>query len=119
MAALLFYLLLLTLVTHWPHWEGIPSPPRFEFWDKVVHFTAYAILAYLVSWRWAPDTSERWGSWGIWAALAIISWGVFDELTQPYFNRTCDPYDLLADALGTCTGLAIYQVRHIGTGEKT
>ena len=34
-----------------------------------------------------------------WGAL-VLSYGVFDEITQPFFGRRCDVYDLLANLVG-------------------
>jgi VanZ family protein len=52
-----------------------------------------------------------WGSFPIWSAVAawllIVTYAAGDELTQPYFRRTCDIYDWRADACGAAVGIAI------------
>lgn len=80
--------------------------------DKVVHLTAYAVLSFLLCY-----CLQRAGYWGgiataMGAWLVVVGYGVFDEITQPYFNRTCDVYDLYADAVGAVIGIGLFSIWH-------
>jgi len=95
-----YWLLLLTL-THLP-----PSHlPETHLSDKFEHFTAYAVLAGLVHLcQWPGRKSLLAVSIG--TILILFAYGAFDELTQPFFHRTCSIYDWYADAAGTLTAVA-------------
>ncbi len=40
----------------------------------------------------------------------IVGYSIFDEVTQPYFGRTCDFFDALADWIGGSFGLGVFAV---------
>lgn len=97
---------------------GTHMPPRFkavgeEFHDKVLHFLAFAGLAWLVAMAWQTSTGvlNRRHLRFIWVAVMIYA--MLDELTQPPFDRDCSIWDYLADALGSATGLFVFtRTRH-------
>jgi VanZ family protein len=70
---------------------GLPSP-----WDKVAHFSSYAILGFFAS----KASGSRWTGWGIAAA-----YGMLDEWHQSFVPlRDASAWDWLADALGGWLG---------------
>ena len=75
--------------------------------DKLLHFLAYAGLAFLISlslfwWR----NPRKW----VWIALVVVTYGAIDELTQPSFGRSAEFADWVADAFGCAAGLIVYHV---------
>lgn len=69
--------------------------------DKVLHFAAYALLAFL------PSLHESRSTVGALAGL-MISVGAGLEFAQLYSpGRTFEPLDILANALGVFCGLAL------------
>jgi VanZ family protein len=103
-ALLAGYWLLLFTGTHVPpEFPGLPA----EGWDKVVHFSSFAVLAGLL----AIAVRSLWGRLPIWSAvvvwLIVVSYAAGDEISQPFFRRTCDIYDWRADACGAAVGLAL------------
>jgi VanZ family protein len=106
------YWLLLVLATHWPNpWPRGKGP---EYPDKLVHFTAYAVLAFLVvpiSAAKAKSAGRRRQWTGFLAAwIAVATWGLVDEATQPLTDRDFEWLDWLADCIGAVCGLAIGSV---------
>ncbi|MCA9099527.1 MAG: VanZ family protein [Planctomycetales bacterium] len=101
------YWIVMFISTHWPKVEfrRYGAPQHF---DKFLHFSAYLVLAVLVFGavhlsRRAPSVLRV--ALGI--MLVIAFYGVFDEVTQPYFHRIADWTDWVADVIGTIAGLAI------------
>jgi VanZ family protein len=82
----------------------VASPTNMANFDKVAHFSVYALLATLVVRLGRGPRSIGW-------ALLITSlYGVSDEWHQ-YFvpGRSCDAADWLADTLGGALGIALYR----------
>jgi hypothetical protein len=76
--------------------------------DKWLHFLAYLNLVFLVWFSIYPDSKVRWRNKAGWLVFfAVVVYGGLDELTQPYFGRTKDLMDFLANAKGVATGLVI------------
>ena len=76
--------------------------------DKLMHFVAYAGLAFLLGARVSvssPLTGKLAGK--IFAITSVYA--VIDELLQtiPFLHRTGDPFDALADCLGSVIGLLL------------
>ena len=85
---------------------SIPSsavPSQLSGWDKVLHFTIYALLAVLLT-SSLLDVTTRWRA----AVLAIVISAVFgavDEWHQQFIRgRFPERADLLADTLGAAAG---------------
>ncbi|TWT56556.1 VanZ family protein [Allorhodopirellula solitaria] len=106
-----FRLGILILVVYWcaiftgTHLPVIPGGmPRIN--DKVLHFTAFFILATLLCYC---TTSKRvWPRVG-WIIATCLIYGVVDELTQALVRgRTPDVKDFFADALGTLAAVSLY-----------
>ncbi len=93
----------LFFATHIPR-SSIPVPMPGHF-DKVCHFVAYGVLAFLLgSWLWFRYSLNRRTLALAWLGLA--AYGVVDEWLQRFVNRTPDLYDVLADWAGAFCGLA-------------
>ena len=76
--------------------------------DKVCHFVAYAGLAFLLAMVWSLRRSTR--SPLPLAHLATIvvllaTYGVLDEVTQPWVGRSCEVGDWIADLCGAVMGV--------------
>jgi VanZ family protein len=95
------YWVTLFVLTH------VPSVhlPDITLIDKICHALAYAALAFAIGsvltiWRGYQARLPIW----IWTIA--VSYGAIDEYTQQFVhNRTCDIFDLLADATGASVGL--------------
>lgn len=77
--------------------------------DKTLHFAAFAVLGYLLSWVLA--SRSRSVVLHALTVLAIIAiYGAVDELLQIPVGRRCDFYDWVADMLGATGGLAVFNL---------
>jgi VanZ family protein len=104
---LALYLLAMFIGTH----VSLREPSTaFQIRDKVVHFGAFAGLAFLLATyhQSRRGTTRRLDLAVIW--LLSGAYGVFDELTQIPVGRTADPLDWLADITGAATGLVAFAV---------
>ena len=80
-------------------WPLETPPPAPEGSDKLVHFIAFAALAF-------PLTST--GRFGVMPVLIGAStFGGIIELIQPTFNRSADVSDWVADTLGVLIGISL------------
>jgi hypothetical protein len=105
-AFLVIYWIVLVILAH------IPIPQvvyQARVSDKWLHFLAYLNLVFLVWYSIRPGDKVRWRSRAAWLIfLAVVAYGGLEELTQPYFGRTKDLMDFLANAAGVAAGLAIF-----------
>ncbi len=90
---------------------GFPHP-----WDKVVHASAFALLAFLLEWglqgprRW--PTYRRHG----FIFLALLAFGASDEWHQSFVpGRDASLGDWLADGTGTLIGLGLASLPLLGS----
>jgi VanZ family protein len=76
--------------------------PDVDISDKVEHFAAFAMLAF-----WFGSILVRRDL--PWLALALVVFGGLIEVAQGvmHLGRTADVRDLVADAIGVATGLAL------------
>jgi VanZ family protein len=80
--------------------------PKTQVSDKLAHFVVYSLLTsliYISLWKSARPALLL----GACVLLTVLAYGAFDELTQPYFHRTCDIHDWYADALGATSALIV------------
>lgn len=94
---LIVYWVVLLTATHWPKLPGLDIPGK----DKTEHVLAYGLLAGLMINVAARRLIMYRGlviALGTVALIAIA--GALDERTQPYFGRSCELYDWLADLAG-------------------
>ena len=86
--------LTLTVAMLWPMDQPPPAP---EGSDKLVHFAAFAALAFPLA---------RTGRIGLLPVLIGASaFGGAIELIQPSFNRSADINDWVADVVGVALGI--------------
>ncbi len=93
--AILFTVAVLVF-SHLPQ-ETMPSSLQKDGFDKLQHVLAYGVitLLFLISLRTSPTMLSA-----LLLFLAVSVIGVFDELTQPFMNRTASIADLVADIVG-------------------
>jgi VanZ family protein len=94
----------LLLATHLPPAEL----PKTHINDKIEHLTAYGLLAAMLHLSlWSSATRRP----ALVIALIVLAtgmaYGAFDELTQPWFQRTCDIRDWYADTVATALACGI------------
>ena len=88
--------LTLTVAMLWPLEAPPPAP---EGSDKLVHFTAFAALAFPLA---------RTGRYGLLPVFVGASaFGGAIELIQPSFNRSADVNDWVADVVGVILGIGL------------
>ena len=86
--------LTLTIAMLWPLEAPPPAP---EGTDKLVHFIAFAALAFPLA---------RTGRMGLLPVFSGASaFGGIIELIQPSFNRSADVNDWIADVAGVVLGI--------------
>ena len=88
---------MLSLAIYWPTLfivSHIPIPTvvrKAGVSDKGLHFLAYLILVFLLWFVLNPHRKVRWPRAGVWwVFLALVAYGVVDELLQGYLGRSCD-----------------------------
>jgi VanZ family protein len=80
-------------------WPLEASPPAPEGSDKLVHFIAFAALAFPLA---------RTGRLGLLPVfIGASAFGGLIELIQPTFNRSADLNDWVADTLGVLIGIGL------------
>ncbi|TWT99977.1 VanZ like family protein [Botrimarina colliarenosi] len=109
LAALVFYWLLLFIGTHIPD-PQLPGPTLD--YDKFMHAGAYAVLTtlLLIACRRTGASPRLWGRLAV--AGLVLLYGAIDEVTQPYFGRSCDLLDWLADLAGVSLAVVVDAWRH-------
>ena len=86
----------LTIAMLWPLEAPPPAP---EGSDKLVHFIAFAALAFPLA---------RTGRLGLLPVfIGASAFGAIIELMQPTFNRSADLNDWVADTLGVLIGIGL------------
>lgn len=111
------YWLGIFLLTHWPKFPT-PVTPTLLPADKIVHFTLYSGLAWLLAahagYIW-PGLGSRTLGPRLWQIGLIVGcYALFDEVTQPLCDRDCDVWDLLCDWAATGFVLAIAARQYAG-----
>jgi VanZ family protein len=99
---------LLVLATHWPNPWSPSKSVRYP--DKLVHFAAYTVLAFLVArviGRITFGKRNRFRSALLFSWVAVAAFGLLDETTQPLTGRDFEWLDWLADGMGAACGLAL------------
>ena len=87
-------MLTLTIAMLWPLEAPLPAP---EGSDKLVHFVAFATLAFPLA------LSGRIGLLPVF--IGASAYGGAIELIQPRFNRSADVNDWIADVVGVVLGI--------------
>jgi VanZ family protein len=108
--------LLIVLALYWPaililtHIPRLPPLVR-NVKDKTAHYVAYGLLTgllFLTIWAFKP----KWRATPLLVLLIVPAYGVIDELTQPWFGRSCDVADWIADTAAVITALVILTPIH-------
>ena len=80
-------------------WPLEAPPPAPEGSDKLVHFIAFAALAFPLA---------RTGRFGLLPVfIGASAFGGVIELIQPSFNRSADVKDWVADVMGVILGIGL------------
>ncbi len=88
------------------------GPVKIYYFDKVVHFGGYFVLAAfaIITAHRTPTILNR--AWVIrWIAI-FTTYAAFDEITQGLVDRTPDRWDFVTDMIGVGTAFTI--ARFIG-----
>ena len=93
--------------THLPQ-GTMPSPLQKDGVDTLQHILAYGVITFLflTSLRTSPTMLSA-----LLLFLAVSVIGAFDELTQPFVNRTASVTDLAANIVGILSALLFFTVR--------
>ena len=92
-------LIVTTVLTVAMLWPLEAPPPAPEGSDKLVHFVAFAALAFPLA---------RTGRFGLLPVFVGASaFGGAIELIQPSFNRSADVNDWIADIVGVILGIGL------------
>ena len=89
--------LVTTIVTIAMLWPLDTPPPAPNDLDKIVHIIAFAALSFPLS------GTGRFGLLPV--VLGASFFGGVIELIQPYFNRSADMDDWIADIVGVAIGI--------------
>lgn len=114
-ALLAGYWISLLVATHLPkRVAGLPTNQA----DKLVHFVAYAVLAWLLAMAWQASVGRLNARHLKFVWLVVVLYGAVDEMTQPLVGRTASLADWLADAAGAALALIIFQLARRTFGAK-
>jgi VanZ family protein len=92
-------LIVTTVLTVAMLWPLEAPPPAPEGSDKLVHFMAFAALAFPLA---------RTGRFGLLPVfVGACAFGGVIELIQPSFNRSADVNDWIADIVGVVLGIGL------------
>ena len=83
--------------------EAVPRPGV----DKIYHFFGYAILAFLFQAYLEGKNRSARERFRL-SFMILIGYGFLDEVTQPFFSRAFDLFDLSADGLGIILGSLLF-----------
>ena len=97
-------LIVTTVLTVAMLWPLEAPPPAPEGSDKLVHFIAFAALAFPLA---------RTGRFGLLPVfISASAFGGAIELIQPSFNRSADVNDWVADIFGVILGIGLGLLYH-------
>ncbi len=98
----LAWAVLLFLVSHQPTLPSLAA----SFWDKFLHFGAYAVLGFLLVPALTKSAASTTISRGILAFCLGSAYGASDEFHQAFVpGRSSDVGDWVADTLGAAFGV--------------
>jgi len=90
-------------------------PSQFRIVDNIYHFTAYAALMFLVLFVYGRPRNAKGQSTNavsarrvVWLCVLVAAYGVFDEITQPLFQRNLEALDLVANCFGIFFGQILF-----------
>ena len=105
---------IIALLLYWPAifiLSHIPIPQlvyKAQVSDKTLHVLTYLILVFLIWFAKSPNEKVNWRKATVWwILLAVVWYGVFDELLQAYVGRHASVMDFFADLAGVVAGLIV------------
>lgn len=101
--ALPLYVIALFVATHYPR---ITIPGDIPQSDKLVHFVAFALLAFLW-WRFIAALGHESSRLLVASAVGLLAYAALDEYLQQFVGRHTDVMDFLADGAGIVGVLAV------------
>ena len=125
-----FYCVYLPLIIYWITLFALTTvpvdvvPQLFNYQDKIEHFVAYGVLAFLLTLALFFQKRSRLISSKafLFTFIFILAYGAIDEIHQLLVpGRFCDLYDWLADSLGGSIGIGIVYLflkSHLKTRNK-
>lgn len=106
--ALPVYWIALAAATHYP---SVRVPDQVPQNDKILHFTAFAGLAFLF-WQLLASRARPLTASSVWlAALVLVPYAAIDEYTQQYVGRHTDFADWIANVAGITVVLTALEIR--------
>lgn len=96
------YVLIAVCLTH------MPKPPSNlePVGDKSLHMIGYGFYAAVIYVACIITWPQRRG-FPLIVMLILAVWAALDEITQPWFHRTCDIMDWRADMIGALVAVAL------------
>lgn len=125
-----FYCVYLPLIIYWITLFALTTvpvdvvPQLFNYQDKIEHFTAYGLLAFLLTLALFFQKRSRLISSKafLFTFIFVLAYGAIDEIHQLLVpGRFCDLYDWLADSIGGSLGIGLVYLflkNHLGTSGK-
>jgi VanZ family protein len=105
--ALPVYWIVLAAVTHYPR---VRIPGEIPSSDKLAHFAAFGLLAFL--WWQLAAARGRLAASTVWVGAAVlIAYAAVDEYTQQFVGRYTDVADWIANTAGIVCVLAVLDLR--------
>lgn len=115
--ALALYWIALAVATHWPRLElGLAEPYALIQYDKIAHGLLFAGLTLLLMMARLAGARRSFLLSAAVGVLIASAYAAIDELTQPFFERTADYVDLLADLIGIFSVYLIATAGQVGGG---
>ena len=104
---LALYWLALAVATHLPkRYPGLPSGHS----DKVMHCSAFALLALLLAITWQLAAGRLMSTHLAVTWLVLVVYAALDEWTQMAVGRNASLADWLADVIGALVGIAAFVI---------
>lgn len=120
--SLLLTILWAGLIFYQSHQSDPGFQPSFAHQDKIMHFTAYAILGILAMGSARMQASGGYRQAVAWRVCLLAGlYGVSDELHQHFIpGRTADILDIVADLAGVMAGawLVFYLARQVSGASR-
>jgi len=125
-----FYCVYLPLIIYWITLFALTTvpvdvvPQLFNYQDKIEHFVAYGVLAFLLTLALFFQKRSRLISSKafLFTFIFIFAYGAIDEIHQLFVpGRFCDLYDWFADAIGGSLGVGLVYLflkSHLRTRDK-
>jgi VanZ family protein len=106
--ALPVYWILLFCATHYPKLPSVVSVPQS---DKVAHFVAFGLLAFLL-WKYVESRGRRTTGFFVWMAFVVLTaYAALDEYLQRFVNRSVSLADWIANVAGIVAVLLVLELR--------